>query len=146
MTGGVDGNAVNGVTVNLYASDRTTLLGTTTTDANGSYTFTEIIPGDYIVAIVPLSNYSVVSSTEAASPLDGRTAVTITGVNNSTAIDFGINLPPVAVEDNLGIYDVFSNNGVVSYNPLTNDTDPNNGQIPSDRFSFVPHTLSHITG
>ena len=27
-----------------------------------------------------------------------------------------------------------------------NDTDPNNGQIPSDRFSFVPHTLSHITG
>jgi protocatechuate 3,4-dioxygenase beta subunit len=40
---------VPGVTVTLYAADGTTVLGTTTTDALGNYSFTGLPAGDYVV-------------------------------------------------------------------------------------------------
>ncbi len=49
-----------GVTVRLLDSSGT-VLATTTTDANGNYLFSSLIPGDYMVEIVPPSGY--VSST-----------------------------------------------------------------------------------
>jgi uncharacterized repeat protein (TIGR01451 family) len=43
---------VPGITVRLYAIDPiTTLLATTTTDINGNYIFTRLVPGEYVVEI-----------------------------------------------------------------------------------------------
>jgi protocatechuate 3,4-dioxygenase beta subunit len=47
---------VANVTVNLYDSSNT-LLASTTTDANGNYLFSNLVPGDYIVEIVPPAGY-----------------------------------------------------------------------------------------
>ncbi len=48
---------IAGVTVNLYRSDGTTLVATTTTNATGHYRFTGLEPGDYIVEIIPPAGY-----------------------------------------------------------------------------------------
>ncbi|WKZ49508.1 MAG: sortase [Anaerolineales bacterium] len=44
---------INGVTMQLYSGDGTTLLATTTTAVNGNYSFTGLPAGDYIVRIDP---------------------------------------------------------------------------------------------
>lgn len=44
---------INGVTIQLYSGDGTTLLATTITAGNGNYTFTGLPAGDYIVRIDP---------------------------------------------------------------------------------------------
>lgn len=84
-----------GVAVTLYAANGTTVLATTTTDAAGAYSFTGIVPGNYVVAVTAPGGYSHVSSTDA-TPANGRTDVTITGVTNQPAIHFGVNQPPSA--------------------------------------------------
>ncbi len=42
---------IAGVTVKLYAADGTTLLATTTTDANGNYSFPGLVAGTYVVEV-----------------------------------------------------------------------------------------------
>jgi len=48
---------IENVTVNLYLSDDTP-SGTTTTNASGAYSFTDLTPGDYYVEFVLLSGYA----------------------------------------------------------------------------------------
>lgn len=48
-----DEPGIGGVTVNLYASDGTTLISNTTTPGDGSYLFQNLAPGQYIVEILP---------------------------------------------------------------------------------------------
>ncbi|MCS6836523.1 MAG: GEVED domain-containing protein [Anaerolineae bacterium] len=68
---------VQGVTVRLYfASNLTTPIATTTTDANGYYLFQYLPPGDYVVEI-PSSNFVLggplylhFSSTSVPAPVD----------------------------------------------------------------------------
>ena len=76
-------SGINGVTVNLYAdtnadgdydSGTDVLQATTTTDANGEYSFSVGATGDYIV-VLPASNFA------AAAVLDGY--VTSTGAANA---------------------------------------------------------------
>ncbi len=52
-----EGSAISGVTVNLYHSDGT-LVGTTTTDANGQYLFQDLVPGDYYLTFQSPQGYS----------------------------------------------------------------------------------------
>ncbi|PDV97368.1 hypothetical protein A9Q02_18615, partial [Candidatus Chloroploca asiatica] len=47
---------ISGVTVELRNSDNTTTISTTTTSATGTYTFTNLVAGDYLVRI-PSSNF-----------------------------------------------------------------------------------------
>ena len=79
-----------GVTVNLYASDGTTLLQTTTTDANGNYLFNGLVAGTYVVKVdgasVP-TGYTLTGDPEGA--LDGQATVTLTDDEENFAIDFG---------------------------------------------------------
>lgn len=94
MTGGVNGSGVQNTNVSLYTSDGVTQLATTTTDANGIYSFPNFLPGSYQVAVTPPAGYSHVSSTDA-TPLNGVTDVSITNANISN-VNFGINQPPIA--------------------------------------------------
>ncbi|MCZ4245119.1 gliding motility-associated C-terminal domain-containing protein [Pedobacter punctiformis] len=86
QTGGVNGTAFSGATVTLYAADGTTILGTTVTDASGNYTF-GVMANNYVVGVTLPTGYQHSSSTDA-TPLDGKTAVTVAA--NVTGLNFGI--------------------------------------------------------
>ncbi len=58
---------IGGVTVNLYASDGTTLLLTTTTDSNGYYLFEDLIPADYVVGVVLPGTYNRITLQNAGA-------------------------------------------------------------------------------
>jgi uncharacterized repeat protein (TIGR01451 family) len=79
-----------GVTVRLYNSAGTTLLLTTTTDAAGFYTFTRLISGTYVVAILPPAIYT--SSTDIASSANPD--------NNQDSDDNGVNLTGGLIRSN----------------------------------------------
>ncbi len=132
ITGGPNGTAVNGTTITLFASNGTTVIATTTTNASGNYTFTAP-SANYIVAITPPTGFQNVSSTDATSA-DGRTAVTL-GAANVTGINFGINQPPVAVNDALANQP--SGIPATIFNLLSNDTDPNNGTLSPGNVSLT---------
>src|SRR5204863_3998750 len=53
-----------GATVNLLASNGTTVLATTTTDGSGLYHFTGLTPGSYVVQFVALGGYSFTARSE----------------------------------------------------------------------------------
>ena len=74
------------VTVNLYNSDGTILLDTTT-DANGNYFFNGLLPGSYTVGFVAPEGYKFSPQKEGtddtldsdADPATGEASVTLTG-------------------------------------------------------------------
>ncbi|MBF2056431.1 MAG: carboxypeptidase regulatory-like domain-containing protein [Cyanobacterium sp. T60_A2020_053] len=86
----IDGNDsgdvnLSGVTVNLKQG--TTVVATTTTDANGNYTFNDVINGSYTVEQVNLNNtYFDVSDTQA--PNDSLINVTISSGQTSSGNNF----------------------------------------------------------
>ncbi len=85
-----DGEGVEGVTVNLYAADGTTLLATTTTDENGNYSFGGLDPtATYVVDVDETTLPGGDVYTNMEDP-DAGTLGTST-VDLSAAID-GINL------------------------------------------------------
>jgi|GEM_PF-111499 len=57
------------------------------TDVNGSYTFSNLTPGNYIVAEVIKPDW------KQTLPANGTYNVTVTGAENQTGLDFGNNLP-----------------------------------------------------
>lgn len=93
-TGGVNGTVLANVPVTLYSADGSTVIGNTTTNSSGAYTFANVLPGAYNVVVTPLSGYRNVSSTDA-TPTDGTTAVSVASANISS-VNFGINQPPTA--------------------------------------------------
>ncbi len=97
MTGGVDGIEMQGVKVILFAADGITVIDSTTTDANGLYSF-ENVPytvEDYIISVVLPSGFVHVSSTDS-TPTNGL--ITVSGSRNNIDINFGIQQPPIADE------------------------------------------------
>ncbi|RQO32630.1 hypothetical protein DBR32_03290 [Taibaiella sp. KBW10] len=133
MTEGVNGTNYSGATVTLYASNGTTALATTTTDASGNYSFADQQAGDYVVGVTLPSGYNHVSATDG-TPTDGKTAVTI-GSSNVNGIDFGINQKPTATNDNLNNQTPGST--VTVSNILSNDTDPNGGTLSAANISLI---------
>jgi len=75
-------------TVQLYASNGTTLLNSTTTDAQGLYAFAGVGAGNYVVRVVPPSGYT------ATYDLDGigtanQTAIVLSANESKLTVDFG---------------------------------------------------------
>jgi len=90
-----------GVTVDLYSAAGVS-LGTTTTDANGNYLFSNLVPGSYYITFTPPSGYSITLQDQGAhNTLDsdadrtsGETVITEL-VSNETDLtwDAGLYLP-----------------------------------------------------
>ena len=127
-----DGNPLEGVVVKLETPSGT-VIATTTTDSNGYYLFNNIGGGTYLVVVEPsgvYADYHVVGNS------DGNNSDTLTVViDNAAAVgnNFGINLPPVAVDDHRSVDD----NIPAIVNLAVNDYDFNGGVV-------VPSTISLI--
>ncbi len=84
---------VPGVTVTLLGSDGTTVVATTTTDANGGYEFTDLVPGTYTVTFTQPAGTQL-SPTGAGTPSTDSngltTTVTLTSGQTDTSIDLGV--------------------------------------------------------
>jgi protocatechuate 3,4-dioxygenase beta subunit len=98
---------ISGVTVNLYNSS-STLVGTTTTDANGAYSFTNLTPGTYSVGFVAPSGYTISAQSQGSdttkdsnpNPSTGKTAsVTLAAGQNNPTIDCGMYVTPASLGD-----------------------------------------------
>ncbi len=92
------------VTVNLLDSGGA-VVGTTTTDANGLYHFTNLVPGTYSVEFVPPAGYTVSPANQGANDAIDSDADTVTGrtgnytlvageTNNT--VDAGLHQPATA--------------------------------------------------
>ncbi len=86
---------IAGVTVKLYASDGTTLLQTTTTDANGNYFFPGLVAGTYVVEVnngAALPGTTQTGDPDSACPSAGcnnRHTVTLSTDQQYLTADFG---------------------------------------------------------
>lgn len=98
---------VEGVTVTLYdASGKT--LATTTTDEDGAYSFTDLVPGTYSVGFSKLPSGTTFTTADTGSddaldsdadPSTGKTAsVTLVSGDNNTTLDAGLIAPPKAID------------------------------------------------
>ena len=125
---GLNNDGANGLEdepVRLFNADGV-LVATTTTDANGDYSFEGLAPGTYEIDFTA-APYTVQDAGDDAIDSDvdevnGRAEVTL-GTGEDLVIDAGAlrNQGPETVED---IVDV-DEDGVVTFNPLANDSDPN---------------------
>ncbi|MCK6625359.1 MAG: hypothetical protein L6R45_09300 [Anaerolineae bacterium] len=107
LDGGETG--ASGVTVRLYDATGTTVLSSTTTDANGFYTFTNLFSGTYIVEIVPPATFT--SSTDIASSINPD--------NNVNSDDNGVNLTPTGTIRSNPVTLVPGDNGVLGNTQVT---------------------------
>ncbi len=95
------------------------VIATVTTDENGDYSFTGVLPGDYIVEVSDTNNATIgLNETEM---MGGLTFATVTAGNTTTDIDFGY-----SPEQNLGsignliwLDDAATNDGL--FNPEQGD-------------------------
>ena len=83
-------NGVEGVTVNLFKADGSA-AGTATTDSNGIYNFTGLVPGDYYVEFVKPNGYNFSSQDQGANDATDSDADTTTGQTITTNLESGEN-------------------------------------------------------
>ncbi|WP_158605896.1 SdrD B-like domain-containing protein [Taibaiella sp. KBW10] len=134
-----DGTTLSGVTVTLYNNGTSV---STTTDASGNYSFSNIIPNYYYVSVSTPSGYNRVSSTDA-SPTDVNHLMYV-GSSNITGVNFGLNKAPVAANDSLN--NQTPGSAATVSNILSNDSDPNSGTLTKDSISLVaPSGATAIT-
>lgn len=130
-----DGNVLSGVTVNLKTVAGS-IISSTTTDSNGYYHFDNVAGGSYHVTLNltgNYANYQVVSNKNGTR--DNEILATVANAA-SLGNNFGINLPPVAVNDELAI-DV-NIPGTIQLH--TNDYDYNNGVVVPSTINLIPPT------
>jgi hypothetical protein len=129
---------IAGVTVNLYDCAGM-ILASTTTDANGYYLFTDLMPGDYMVEFILLTDYVFSPQYQGTDPALDSNADPATGLSEcvtlgcgetNLTIDAGMYMPPGGEGCTPGYW---KNNadkkGAVSWVPT--------GYSPSDKFSDV---------
>ncbi len=105
-----------GVEVILY-DDLGQVIATTTTDANGNYTFEDILPWDgWTVAVTPPAGYT--NSGDLDGGDDGTTVVDTSGGVDRLDADFALQPPPATISGS--VYSDPDNNGV--YDPGAGDT------------------------
>gem|GEM_PF-5870233 len=127
-----DENGIDGVTVELYDSNGA-LVGTTTTQNGGYYTFTGLISDTYEV-LIPASNFGSGAPLEKLFSSSGNSSddqdetVNENGIDDADPATNGISSAPV----------------ILSYNSEpTNDGDGDNGNLTID-FGFVYYDLALI--
>jgi uncharacterized repeat protein (TIGR01451 family) len=109
---------VPGVTVVLKDGNGQ-VVGTTTTDANGYYSFTNLLPGTYVVVFTPPAAYTFTVPNTGADDADSdanvltgaTTPITLQPGENNPTVDAGLTAPPVARLGDFVWYDV-NRNGV----------------------------------
>jgi len=80
---------ISGVTVKLYdAADLTTALRTTTTDGSGTYTFTSLLPGNYVVQFTRPGGYAYFSPTDQGAD-DAKDSDAVFGVRTDSEAAVG---------------------------------------------------------
>lgn len=158
MTGGVDGTAYTGgnLYANLLDASGNVIKSVPVSTTDGSYAFTDVANGDYNVQISSIQGtigqpapaqtlpgtYVNSSSTDATTPYDGKTPVSVVNNTSVTGVNFGIQTGPTAVNDAL----IDQGPGTVSLNILTNDSDALPGTINPATVSLVPPAnASNIT-
>lgn len=84
---------IQGVTVTItYPGGNT---ASTTTNASGAYSFTNLAPGNYTISFTTPSGYAASASTQGSdttkdsNPVNGDASVTLTAGQNNTTIDAG---------------------------------------------------------
>ncbi len=113
-------NGLTGVTVQLLSGS--TVIATTTTGANGIYTFGNLAAGTYTVRVVASTLPAGVAPT---FDLDGiatahTATATLTGGQNRTDVDFGYRTPPVSCvagyfKDHFNTASFSNNDGTLSW-------------------------------
>lgn len=126
-----DGRPYQGAKVNLYDMNNV-LVSTAITNAAGEYQFNDILFGNYKVVIDKPQGYEVVGNKNGTT--SDTLLVTIANAPND-GLDFGINQPPVAVDDLLTDQTAGT---PASISVLDNDYDPNNGVLDAGKISLVP--------
>lgn len=101
IQGGAGETGMPGVVVSLYdATD--VVVGTTTTDVNGAYAFTNLVPGDYSVGFAPPAGYAFTLQNQGtnnainsdADPVTGQTTtITLASGDNDLTWDAGLYEP-----------------------------------------------------
>ena len=130
---------VEGKTVTLYAADGTTVITTTTTDAEGNYSFTDLVPGTYVVGFEDStaqgrsfvaanvgSDDAIDSDADAMTGVTG--AVVVLSGQTTKDVDVGVYLPndpPVALDD----AGKTCSDETTTVDLLGNDSDPNGNPI-----------------
>jgi len=79
-----DTNAISGVTIELLTNN--VVVATTVTDANGGYSFTNLMPGAYTVRETDLSGWY--STLDVSAPNDNLIPVNLTSGESSAGNDF----------------------------------------------------------
>lgn len=135
-----DGSGIEGVQVQLIQNGN--LLGSTTTDNSGAYFFNNLEPGTYSGKVIPPSNFYVVGNI-AGNNSDTLTG-TITNTSSYAQVNFGINEPPIALND---VIDPTYRNSTISKDIAANDTDPNSGMVIPSSIQYVnlPPGASNIS-
>jgi protocatechuate 3,4-dioxygenase beta subunit len=126
---------IAGVTVELMDGTGTTVLATTTTDANGNYLFSDLNPGDYVVRI-PASQFGAGATLENwSSSSDGGNYepapdpdTDVDNDDNGTLTGAAVQSLPVTLS-------------LLGEPDASADTDDTNGNLTVD-FGFVPQLAS----
>lgn len=127
----VNGTLYQNATLELLDSSNV-VVATTTTNSFGNYVFTNVLPGNYTVRLVVPSGFVVVGNSEGNTNNTLATSISLTA--GATLLNFGINQPPVANNDNI----TTTFNTPVNFNILSNDSDPNSGVVIASSVNLTP--------
>jgi protocatechuate 3,4-dioxygenase beta subunit len=127
---------INGVTVNLYAADGSTLLGTQSTTGNGGYQFNDLVPGGYIVEILPPAGFlsSTGKNGSATGPFEPGVVGNLNNQDHGTAQANGTIRAAVVALASPGD----------PANPDTNGQMPNNANFNIDFGLFRPQAVGNF--
>jgi uncharacterized repeat protein (TIGR01451 family) len=122
-------SGIAGVTVELYASNGTTLLRSTATDANGNYSFPGLADGSYVVKAIPPTGFTPSGEGEPGASCQGPPntcdnsipAIVSGGVANNTA-DFGYSTTGYSVSGT--VWDDNGASGGTAEDGVRNGTEP----------------------
>ncbi|MEM7130419.1 MAG: SdrD B-like domain-containing protein, partial [Chloroflexota bacterium] len=89
-------NGIENVAVEIFNGDGTSVtnasgnpVGPTTTDVNGSYAFTDLVPGDYYVVFTPLADHIISPQDTADDPDTGDDTVDSDANADRASADYG---------------------------------------------------------
>lgn len=146
---------IAGVTVQLYAADGTTLLATTTTNANGNYYFNGLEAGTYVVKVN--NGMALTGTTQTGDPdasKDNTTTVTLATDQQWLTADFGYrptgtsSIGDKVFEDvgNDGLFTSGTDTGIANVTVWLYEDTNGDGIISPGMDALVAETATNATG